>query len=113
VSGWLADPGQLPTLFYDEIIDSARPLFVHSRGIQEHVRRLYHVAAEYLPFCTSRAFDPAALAPAARAEARRALGIPADDCLIVSLGIVDAVKSPDTCVDAIARLERRIIPRSR
>lgn len=106
VSGWLADPGQLPTLFYDEIIDSARPLFVHSRGIQEHVRRLYHVAAEYLPFCTSRAFDPAALAPAARAEARRALGIPADDCLIVSLGIVDAVKSPDTCVDAIARLEQ-------
>jgi len=105
VAAWLADPGGLPTLFYDEIIDAACPLFVHSRGIQDNVRRLYHVAAEYLPFCAYRSFDAASISAAARADARRELGIAADECVVVSFGIVDAVKSPDTCVDAVAGLE--------
>ena len=110
VSGWLADPGGLPTLFYDEILDAARPLLVHSRGIQEHVRRLERVEADYLPFCVYRRFTGADISADARCTARRALGVPDDEAMIVTLGIVDAVKSPAVCVDAVAALVRRGIP---
>jgi len=110
VAGWLADPGGLPTLFYDEILDAARPLLVHSRGIQQHVRRLYHTHADYLPFCVYRAFSGADISADARQAARRDLGVPDDEAMIVTLGIVDAVKSPAVCVDAIAALVRRGIP---
>lgn len=110
VAGWLADPGSLPTLFYDEILDAARPLLVHSRGIQEHVDRLYHVRADYLPFCVYRRFTSADISADARRAARRSLGVADDEAMIVTLGIVDAVKSPAVCVDAIAALVRRGIP---
>jgi glycosyltransferase involved in cell wall biosynthesis len=110
VSGWLADPGGLPTLFYDEILDTARPLLVHSRGIQDHVERLYHVPAHYLPFCVYRQFTRADISAEARRAARVTLGVADDEAMIVTLGIVDAVKSPAVCVDAIAELVRRGIP---
>lgn len=110
VSGWLADPGGLPTLFYDEIIHAARPLLVHSRGIQEHVGRLYHMPADYLPFCVYRQFTRADISAEARRAARTALGVADDEAMIVTLGIVDAVKSPAVCVDAVAELVRRGIP---
>lgn len=110
VSGWLADPGGLPTLFYDEILDTARPLLVHSRGIQEHVGRLYRASAEYLPFCVYRQFTGSDLSAEARRAARATLGVADDEAMIVTLGIVDAVKSPAVCVDAVADLVRRGIP---
>ena len=110
VGGWLADPGGLPTLFYDEILAAARPLLVHSRGIQEHVARLYHVAADYLPFCVYRRFTRADISAEARQTARRSLGVADDEAMIVTLGIVDAVKSPVVCVDAVAALVHRGIP---
>lgn len=110
VAGWLADPGGLPTLFYDEILAAARPLLVHSRGIQEHVGRLYHVAADYLPFCVYRRFTAADISAEARQAARRGLGVADDEAMIVTLGIVDAVKSPAVCVDAVAALVHRGIP---
>ncbi|MFM7242888.1 MAG: glycosyltransferase, partial [Planctomycetaceae bacterium] len=110
VSSWLADPGGLPTLFYDEILDTARPLLVHSRGIQEHVGRLYHAPAHYLPFCVYRQFTRADISAEARRAARATLGVPDDEAMIVTLGIVDAVKSPAVCVDAVAELVQRGIP---
>ena len=104
---WLANPGQLPSPFYDDILPSACPMIVHSRGIQSTVRRLYGVEVEYLPFSIYRQFEADARSPEARAAARRRLGMPADRTVVVSLGIVDRVKSPETCVDAIGVLKQK------
>ena len=105
VQGWLAQPGTLPTLFYDEMLEKAEPLFVHSAGIQSHARRLYGVDAVHLPFCVYRDFSNADISAEAKRTAREALGIPADRLVVITLGIVDAVKRPAKCIEAIARLD--------
>jgi glycosyltransferase involved in cell wall biosynthesis len=104
VREWLADPGQLPSMFYEEVIDKAFPLLVHSRGIQESVSQIYGIEAAYLPFCLYRNFSSDEIAEDARRHARAALGVSPGELMIVTLGLVDAVKSPQTCIDAVARL---------
>ena len=104
VRSWLENPGLLPTLFYDEMLENAEPLFVHSLGIQSHARRLYGVDAVHLPFCVYRDFRVEDMSADAKQAARDALGIPPGHLVVITLGIVDAVKSPATCVEAIARL---------
>jgi len=110
VRGWLANPGSLPTLFYDEMLETAEPLFVHSAGIRAHAGRLYGVDAEHLPFSVYRDFHEQDLSADARRAARDALGIPRDRVVVISLGIVDAVKRPKKCVEAIAEIIARGIP---
>lgn len=107
VTGWLADPGSLPTLFYDEMLEKADPLFVHSAGIRTHARRFYGVDAEHLPFCVYRDFLEDDVSAAARRDARESLGIPPDRLVVISLGIVDRVKNPATGIAAIALLNAR------
>lgn len=105
VQGWLERPGSVPTLFYDEMLEKTEPLFVHSAGIQAQVRRLYGVDAVHLPFCVYRDFDEADISAASKLAAREALGIPADRLVVITLGIVDAVKRPATCIEALALLD--------
>jgi glycosyltransferase involved in cell wall biosynthesis len=107
VHEWLANPGQLPSPFYDDVLLTACPMIVHSRGIQATVRSLYGVEVEYLPFSIYRQFEADARRPEVRAAARRRLRIPADRTVVVSLGIVDRVKSPETCVEAMGVLKRK------
>jgi glycosyltransferase involved in cell wall biosynthesis len=110
VRRWLTNPGTLPTLFYDEMLERAEPLFVHSDGIRAMVRRLYGVDPIHLPFCVYRGFQSDELSVDAKRSARDALGIPRDRQVVISLGIVDPVKRPATCVEAIARLHDRGTP---
>lgn len=107
VHGWLANPGRLPAPFYDDVLPTACPFIVHSRGIQATVRKLYGVEAEYLPFSIYREFPAGAREAEHRDAARSRLRIPADQTTVVSLGIVDRVKSPETCVEAIGILNRK------
>lgn len=104
---WLADPGLLPSMFFDEMLERTDRLFVHSAGIQSFARRLYGIDAIHLPFCVYRDFSPQDISPESRQAARRALGIEDGRPVIISLGIVDSVKDPFTCVDAIAALDGR------
>jgi glycosyltransferase involved in cell wall biosynthesis len=104
VEGWLVNPGTLPTLCYDEMLERAEPLFVHSAGIRSFADRLYGVDAVHLPFCIYRGFSAEALSADARRNARDALGIPQDQLVVISLGILDRVKRPEVCVEALARL---------
>jgi glycosyltransferase involved in cell wall biosynthesis len=110
VQRWLENPGALPTLCYDEMLERAEPLFVHSAGLRRFVSRLYGVDAVHLPFCIYRDFGADELSPDAKRHARETLGIPRDRLVVISLGIVDRVKRPATCVEAIARLHRRGTP---
>lgn len=106
VHHWLHNPGSLPTLFYDDIIGKAAPFMVHSRGLQAKVWECYRREATYLPFCVYRGFETTELTAAARLAARSSLGVPADQLMIITLGLVHATKLPDTCIDAIARLHQ-------
>lgn len=107
---WIANPGRLPSIFFDDILPTAKPLIVHSRGLQQRCRQEYGVDAAYLPFCCYRDFRADELTPAARLAARHALSIPDDQVAIVSLGFVAPQKAPDACVRAIALLQRAGIP---
>ncbi len=100
---WLTKPGTLPALFYDELLEKTDPLFVHSDGIRAHAGRLYGVDPVHLPFCVYRHFSAAEISAPAKRAAREALGIPPDRTVVITLGIVDAVKSPAKCVQAVAR----------
>lgn len=106
--GWIANPGTLPSLFFDELVATARPLVVHSRGIQAHCRNQYGIEPACLPFCCYRPFLSAELTPAARLAARQALGIPDDQLAVISLGIVSPTKSPQACIEAVAQLNHHV-----
>jgi glycosyltransferase involved in cell wall biosynthesis len=103
---WMAQPGKLPSIFFDELIPHARPLIVHSRGIQKQCRIQYGIEAQYLPFCCYRDFPERDLTPTARANARATLGVPADQVMLVSLGIVGPTKAPHDCIEAVAQMQR-------
>ena len=107
VHAWLANPGLLPAPFFDDVLPHARPMIVHSRGIQATVRSLYGTEVEYLPFSVYREFAADARQPENRAAARRRLRIPEEQTVVVSLGIVDRVKLPETCVDAVGILKQK------
>lgn len=107
VHDWTIRQGELPTLFLSEVVRAGSPVFVHSRGLADEIGRLYGAAAVRLPFALLREFSPAETSPDARASARASLGIPADRCLVVTLGIYGPAKAPDVCVDAIAMLRSR------
>lgn len=104
---WLSNPGLLPAPFYDDVLPRACPLIVHSRGIQATVQRLYGIEAEYLPFSIYRQFVDGCRHAENRAAARSRLRIPADRQMLVTFGMVDRVKAPETCVAALGLLGRR------
>ena len=110
VSDWLANPASQPTLFYDEMLEHTEPLFVHSEGIRSHALRLYGINAEYLPFCVYRDFTAEDISVAARRAARESLGIPQDQMVVISLGIVDKAKNPAKCIEAIVGVGERGMP---
>ena len=98
---WVHNPGHLPSPFFDELIPHCQPLMVHSRGIQDAVRKKYGVEAEYLPFCVYRDFPAETLTPSAKQTARQRLGIAKNTLAIITLGIVSPTKGPRQCIEAI------------
>ena len=106
VRHWMSHPGDLPSMFFCELIESATPLIVHSRGIQAQCFKEHGIKPEYLTFCCYRDFDVNDLTPSGKLAARAALGIGADDFVIISLGIVGPTKGPFQCIDSMSRLKK-------
>lgn len=101
---WTCRQESLPTLFLSEAVRCGDPVFVHSRGLADEVRRLYGVEAVTLPFALLREFSPLETALPARRAARARLGIRPDERVVVTLGIYGPTKAPDTCLETLARL---------
>lgn len=106
---WIADPGKLPGIFFDEIIESSNPLIVHSRGIQKQVERQYGVQAKHLPFSCYRTFTEDELTLEQRRAARQRLNMTDDALHIVTFGIVGSSKAPEKCIDAIRLLRNQSV----
>ncbi len=104
VQHWIANPGKLPSMFFCELMDSSTPLIVHSRGIQAQSVKEYGIKPAYLPFCCYREFDVEQLSRDGRQAARSRLGIPSDQTMIISLGVVSWTKGPEQCIQAIQLL---------
>ncbi len=105
----LLRPEVFKTLFFDEIVRSAQPFIVHSRGIQRNVRKQYGVEAQYLPFCPYREFPDAELSETSRAAARARLGIGRDTIAIATFGGPHFSKCDVECIEAVALLRARRI----
>jgi len=105
VQHWMSNPGDLPSMFFCELIEKASPLIVHSRGIQAQCFKEHGVKPEYLPFCCYRDFNVNDLTPCGKRSARAALGIGDEDFVIISLGIVGPTKGPFQCIEAMSRLK--------
>lgn len=103
---WIREPANLPTLFFEELIPSARPLLLHSKGIANHVSDMYGVEAQCLPFCVYRHFDDNLLTQEQKTEARSRLGIPHEQVAIISLGIVSPHKAPEQCIESISQIRK-------
>jgi glycosyltransferase involved in cell wall biosynthesis len=110
LNGWLAAPDTLPTLFLEDVLAQAHPGIVHSRELVGHVHRLHGATVVPLPFCTYRSFTPESLSHEQRRAARSRLGIPDEEIMLVSLGIVTAAKKPQALVDAVNLLRERGLP---
>lgn len=107
---WLRHPHRLPSIFFDEILPKSDPLIVHSRGIKARVSEQYGVDAACLPFCSYDVPEDSDLEENARQEARRRLGLPADQVVIVTFGIVSPVKGSIECLWALEQLQAWGIP---
>ena len=104
VQHWMSNPGDLPSMFFGELIDTASPLIVHSRGIQAQCFKEHGVKPAYLPFCCYREFNVDDLTSKGKLAARAALGIGPEEFVVISLGIVGPSKGPFQCIDAVARV---------
>lgn len=104
--GWLQNAEILPTIFYDELILSSQPLIVHSKIIQNKIKKIYNYQAEYLPFCIYSHFTEQELDLGSRAKTREKLGIPKDKVVIISLGDVRYVKGALECIWTISILRQ-------
>lgn len=100
----LLNPEVFKSLFFDEIVHSAQPFIVHSRGIQKNVNAIYGVDAEYLPFCPYREFSDDELSDASRAAARAGLGIEPGQIAIGSFGAPGPSKAVNECIWALEQL---------
>ncbi len=101
---WISDPGKLPGIFFDELIDSANPLIVHSRGIQRQIKKQYNIEAQYLPFSCYRSFHEEQLSTSSRQLARKSLGFGDNAFHVITLGIVADSKAPKQCIEAISQV---------
>lgn len=101
---WLSSERAAKALFLGEIARAASPMLVHSPVTCRLVQERYGVVPGYLPFSIYRPWQPAQLAPPARAAARERLEIDADEVLLVSFGHVHASKAPEECIWALATL---------
>jgi len=106
VQHWMGNPGELPSMFFCELMGSSSPLIVHSRGIQAQCFKEHGIKPEYLPFCCYRDFRAEDLTATGKQAARSALGIGAEDFVIISLGIVGPSKGPFQCIEAIALVKK-------
>jgi glycosyltransferase involved in cell wall biosynthesis len=105
VEGWITTPGNLPSMFFGELIESAKPLVVHSRGIQARCLEEHGSEPDYLPFCCYRDFSPSDLTQVGKRIARSDLGIDLEEFVIVSLGLVGLTKGTYECIEAVAKLK--------
>ena len=103
VHAWKKRPENLPTMFFDDVLQKSFPLIVHSRGIQKNIQKQYQYQAEYLPFCIYNKL-PIRGPSGSNQDIRKQLEIPSDQRVVVTLGFVDGVKKPDICIRSIAKL---------
>lgn len=103
---WIDHPGELPSMFFGELVDCSQPLIVHSKGIQRQCLKEHGIEPHYLPFCCYREFDAAQLTRIGQLAARDRLGIPEDQFMVISLGIVAPTKGPEPSILAISRLRQ-------
>jgi len=107
VEFWVQNPGNLPSIFFGELIDCSKPLIVHSRGIQQQCFKEHGVEPVYLPFSCYRVFDESKLSTEGRIAARQRLQIPLNQLAIISLGIVAPSKGPEACIESIKLLKQQ------
>lgn len=99
--GWQHNEATLEATFLGELAASAQPLLLHSRPAASLVRERFGMAPAYLPFAVLRSWTETELSDASRAAARRRLGVPEGDILIVSFGYVADNKAPQECIWAL------------
>jgi glycosyltransferase involved in cell wall biosynthesis len=104
LNAWLADESTLKTLFLSEVIAASSPMIVHSPVTAQMVREQYGATVIHLPFSIYRPWPAGTLSPAARAAARRRLGLPEGDIVIATFGFVHDTKAPDECIWALELL---------
>lgn len=101
---WCNDPGTLEALFLKEIAQASNPMIVHSPVTKDFVEKNYNLTCSLLPFVPYRRFDRQEISPDARAAVRRKLGIPDEQLVVVSFGIVHPVKALNECLWAMEML---------
>ncbi len=102
IIAWARDERLREACFLGELARAARPLIFHSPQPVAEVAARFGVAAKHLPFAIQRDFTPRTAA--ARARARAALGIAADERLIISLGFISSNKGIPAALHALALL---------
>ena len=102
IIAWARDERLREASFLAELARAARPLIFHSPQPVAEVAARFGVAAKHLPFALQREFAPRTAA--ARLRARAALGITADEKLIISLGFITRNKGIPAALHALALL---------
>ncbi|GLR67406.1 hypothetical protein GCM10010909_20870 [Acidocella aquatica] len=103
IIAWSRDEHLREASFLGELARAARPLIFHSPQPVAEVAARFGVAAKHLPFALQRDFAPRTAA--ARQRARAALGIAADEKLIISLGFITRNKGIPAALQAFAQLQ--------
>ena len=110
INGWIENQKTMPVLFLSEILEAAKPAFVHSPTTRDLIDKLYGRETIHLPFAAYRARLPEFEGAHGRAAARALLGISQDERLLVCLGDLVPDKAPEECMWTASMLREWGVP---
>ena len=104
IDSWVHHPPAMATAYLDDVLHSADPIIVHTRGLAEEILKKHNVSARYVPLAINKDLDVDIFTDAQKIQGRQQIGIAPDRFLVVALGHVLRDRGNTECVFALKRL---------
>jgi hypothetical protein len=104
---WIEGRKDFETLFLNELYDSSKKMFFHSKSLIKNFERINKRKAEFLPFCKFVDYDFDNYDLSKKRELRKKLGIPDNEIVIATFGSVASSKLYEECLTSLSYLPKQ------
>ncbi len=104
---WIEGKKDFETLFLNELYDSSKKMFFHSKSLIKNFEKINHRKADFLPFCKFVDYDFNNYDVSKKRDARMKLGIPDNEIAIATFGSVASSKLYEECLTSLSHLPKQ------